>query len=122
MCIIGDILEGILLGKVTVATKPSEYEAANIWSIRHINTLPRELLLTIFRYLSYRQLTLAMMVCKDWRDIAEDPVLWRKYKLAVGRRHLSSLKRILSSRRLECLQYLGGPSKKKSEYFVTVPK
>ena len=106
MCIIGDIIEGLLLGQVTVATKPSEYEFTNIWSIRHINTLPRELVLYILRFLNTRDLKMLMLVNKEWKTLAEDPVLWKKFKLVVDQKKVVHLHNILSLARFECLEHL----------------
>ena len=106
MCILGDILEGILVGKVAIATKPSEYDFKNIWSIRHINTLPRELLLCIFRFLQHSELKQVVLVCKHWRDVGEDPVLWKKFKFVVASKNICYLDTYLNSRRLQCLKSL----------------
>jgi len=106
MCIIGDIIEHILIGKVTVATKPSDYNHFDIWSIRHINTLPRELLLSVFRFLKPSDLKQVVLVCKHWRDIGEDPVLWKHFKLVVANKRIDIVDEILNSKRFLCLQQL----------------
>jgi len=106
MCIIGDIIENILIGKVTVATKPSEFNPLEIWSIRHINTLPRELLLSVFRFLKPSDLKQVVLVCKHWKDIGEEPVLWKNFKLVVANKKISIVDEILNSKRFLCLQQL----------------
>ena len=121
MCIIADFIEGILIGKVAEATKPSEYYVrdTNIWSIRHINTLPRELLLHIFRFLSHSQLKTALRVCSQWREVGEDPILWKYFKLVVTGIEINILPAILSITRLQCLQNLevnGYSEKEKPEF------
>ena len=41
------------------------------------SALPREMRLEIFSYLSYKDLRRALLVCREWRNIGEDPRLWR---------------------------------------------
>ena len=107
MCILVDIIENILLGKVTVATKPCDYQHKDIWSIRHINTLPRELLLAIFRYLSYSDLKTVVLVCKLWMSVGDEPVLWKHFKLVVaGNSNTANIEDILSQKRFLCLEQL----------------
>ena len=108
MCIIVDFIEGILIGKVAEATKPSEYymNVRDIWSIRHINTLPRELLLHIFRFLSHSQLKSVLRVCNQWREVGEDPILWKNFKLVVTGIEINIMPAILGIKRFRCLQNL----------------
>lgn len=108
MCIIVDFIEGILIGKVAEATKPSEYymNVRDVWSIRHINTLPRELLLHIFRFLSHNQLKTVLQVCNQWREVGEDPILWKNFKLVVTGIEINIMPAILNIKRFRCLQNL----------------
>ena len=39
-------------------------------------TLPAEMLQKILQLLPPRDLKMAVLVCKWWRDVGEDPVLW----------------------------------------------
>ena len=84
MCILKDLLEDLIWGRVTTAVKPPGSERQDIWSLRHINSLPREILLLVFRYLNFTDLKTAILVCKTWSDIGEDPVLWKNYKLIIS--------------------------------------
>ena len=84
MCILKDIILDLLWGRVTTASKPPGLENKDIWSLRHINSLPREILLLVFRYLNFTDLKTAILVCKTWSDIGEDPVLWKNYKLIIS--------------------------------------
>lgn len=107
MCLLGDILHDLLMGKVASATKP---EATNdepkIWSIRHINSLPHEILFTIFKFLPFQDLCKSLLICRHWRNVGEDPVLWKKFKLVVGKPKMEQLRSIFSSKRLECIEHL----------------
>ena len=106
MCIIADFVENIFFGTVAVATKPSDFKQEDIWSIRHINTLPKELLLHIFRFLGHGDLKIVVLVCKLWRNIGEDPVLWKHLKFVIGRNNISMIDNILETNRLQCLEHL----------------
>ena len=106
MCIIADFVENIFFGTVAVATKPSDFKQEDIWSIRHINTLPKELLLHIFRFLGHGDLKIVVLVCKLWRNIGEDPVLWKHFKFVIGRNNISMIDNILETNRLQCLEHL----------------
>jgi len=43
----------------------------------HINNLPNEILFGIFKLLSPQDLKTAVLTCKLWKDLGEDPSLWR---------------------------------------------
>lgn len=117
MCFLGDILQDLIMGRVASATKPSEVET-KIWSIRHINSLPQEILFNIFRFVSFDDLRKIVLVCTHWREVGEDPVLWKKFKLVVDKPKMPNLGSILSMKRLSCLEHLevngygysGGPT------------
>jgi len=105
MCILGDLIQSLIMGNVSTASKPEE-EEAKIWSIRHINSLPQELLFTIFKHLTFSDLRSVVLVCKHWRDVGEDPVLWKKLKLVVEKPKMVLISNILSIRRLACVEHL----------------
>ena len=105
MCILGELIQSLIMGKVSPASKPEE-EESKIWSIRHINSLPQEVLFTIFKHLSFSDLSSAVLVCKHWRDVGEDPVLWKKLKLVVEKPKMLLINDILSMRRLACMEHL----------------
>ena len=108
MCILKDLLEDLIWGRVTTALKPPGLERQDIWSLRHINSLPREILLLVFRYLNAKELKTAILVCKTWRDVGEDPVLWKHYKLVVTGIEVETgyLETILAFSRFTSLQHL----------------
>ena len=108
MCILKDLLEDLIWGRVTTALKPPGLERQDIWSLRHINSLPREILLLIFRYLNAKELKTAILVCKTWRDVGEDPVIWKHYKLVVTGIEIDTgyLETILAFSRFTSLQHL----------------
>jgi len=105
MCILGQILQDLIMGRVASATKPPEDEP-KIWSIRHVNSLPQEILFTVFRHLSFQDLRLAILVCKHWQEVGEDPVLWKHLKLVIEKPKIHLLSSILSLKRLACVEHL----------------
>ena len=46
-----------------------------------ISCLPREIMVNIFQYLNYTELKQVVLVCQHWRELGEDPFLWRKFCL-----------------------------------------
>ena len=108
MCILKDLLEDLMWGRITTALKPPGVERQDIWSLRHINSLPREILLLIFRFLNARELKTAIVVCKTWRDVGEDPVIWKHYKLVVSNVEVETgyLQTILAFSRFTSIQHL----------------
>ena len=50
----------------------------------HINNVPEEILYKILSWLSVRDLCTAALVCRHWRNIGEDPGLWRHYLLEIN--------------------------------------
>eukprot|EP00090_Calanus_glacialis_P034207 TRINITY_DN57272_c0_g1_i1.p1 TRINITY_DN57272_c0_g1~~TRINITY_DN57272_c0_g1_i1.p1 ORF type:complete len:292 (-),score=62.66 TRINITY_DN57272_c0_g1_i1:92-967(-) len=103
MCLLGEILQDLIMGRVASATKPGE-EETKIWSIRHINSLPQEVLFSVFKFLSFADLRRVLLVCQHWREVGEDPVLWKKLKLVVEKPVM--LGSVLSIPRLACVEHL----------------
>jgi len=62
--------------------------------------LPAEVLERIFQSLSYRDLRMAVLVCRRWREVGETPELWSSLPVTVNTRTLSLMPEILSSWRL----------------------
>jgi len=50
----------------------------------HINNLPNEILFGIFKLLSPQDLKTAVLTCKLWKDLGEDPSLWRWSVVKLG--------------------------------------
>ena len=50
----------------------------------YFDNIPEEIISKILSWLSVRDLCNAILVCKYWRTIGEDPVLWKKYLLEVN--------------------------------------
>lgn len=50
----------------------------------YLDNIPEEILCKILSWLPVRDLCSAILVCKHWRTIGEDPVLWKKYNLEVN--------------------------------------
>ena len=47
----------------------------------NINSLPKEMLMMIFEKLEFKTLKNVVLVCRYWRSLGEDPVLWRKFEM-----------------------------------------
>ena len=65
-----------------------------------IENLPTEMLLYIFEMLSYRDLKIAMLVCRRWREIGEIQQLWGSLPVIVNKRNISVMPEILSTTRM----------------------
>ena len=61
--------------------------------------LPAEIMERIFRLLPPRTLRMVVLVCRRWRELGEDPLLWCQLCLTVNERNM--LRNLLSSRRLQ---------------------
>ena len=68
------------------------------------NLLPKEILLRIFEYLSYKELMAVVLVSKRWRMIGETPTLWSQFPLSVTNGNMLVMPMILKYRRLELLK------------------
>ena len=66
--------------------------------------IPPELWLHIFSFLPINVLKVVVLVCRTWRKMGEEPVLWKKMKLKVRRETQPILENVLSLRRLERLR------------------
>ena len=51
-----------------------------------INSLPRDMLMEVFRWLPPRDIKMAVLVSKKWMSLAEDPNLWKWTKVTVQNR------------------------------------
>ena len=65
-----------------------------------MENLPTEMLLYIFEMLSYRDLKIAMLVRRRWREIGEIQQLWGSLPVIVNKRNISVMPEILSTRRM----------------------
>ena len=68
--------------------------------------LPPEMMERIFLLLPLRSLKMVVLVCRRWRELGEDPVLWSQLWLTVNERKLSFMSEMLSSRRLQFVMML----------------
>ena len=50
----------------------------------YFDNIPEEIISKILRWLPVKDLCNAILVCKHWRTLGEDPVLWKKYLLEVN--------------------------------------
>jgi len=60
----------------------------------------------IFEKLPFRDLFNVVLVSKTWLDIAEDPLLWKKFKMVKNCRSLDSIEDALSISRLSAMSFL----------------
>ena len=70
----------------------------------NINILPSELLLMIFKKLLITDLKSVMLVCKYWRSMGGDPILWKKFPVLIENPH--QFTQVLSIPRLSCLEHI----------------
>ena len=68
--------------------------------------LPTEVLDLILRLLPRPALQAAALVCRRWREVAEAPGLWAWLRLTATRKNLSSLPRLLDTRRMQGVRKL----------------
>lgn len=70
----------------------------------HIEDLSKDVLLYIFSYLPYSLLKKVILVSRKFKQIGENPWLWRKFKLSIDNNNLKHLNRILNLRRLHSVE------------------
>ena len=63
-----------------------------------MENLPTEMLLYIFEMLSYRDLKIAMLVRRRWREIGEIQQLWGSLPVIVNKRNIFIIHEKLSTR------------------------
>ena len=68
--------------------------------------IPPELLSIIFQFLPFSDLKHALLVCKRWRDLGEQPSLWAKLELQFEGTKEVELHQVLAMKRLQSLQSL----------------
>merc|ERR1712156_340848 len=70
-----------------------------------IRTLPEEVLMSVMSWLPVSDLCNAILVCRHWRTIGENPQLWRRYKLEInyGTKRLAQTLRFARFSKLESL-------------------
>ena len=49
--------------------------------------LPVEILVMIFQSLSLQDLSMAVLVCRRWREVGETPALWSQVTVTVNKRN-----------------------------------
>jgi len=68
--------------------------------------LPNEILETIFLHLPHRDLKVALLVCKRWRQVGEVKRLWSSISLRVDKKNLALMPEMLCTRRLQFASFL----------------
>ena len=67
---------------------------------KNIFILPFEIMSSIFQYLQYTDLMTTVLVCKEWRKIGTDSILWKNFSLVKKDHCLDSIGNILKIPRL----------------------
>merc|ERR1711892_966432 len=65
-----------------------------------LSCVPREILSKIFRFLSFIDLANAILVSKLWKEVAEDPWLWRDFPLNMKSIEMVKIRRFICVRNL----------------------
>jgi len=68
-----------------------------------IQTLPEEMLMKIFCCLDLSDLATVLLVCRQWKEVAESPWLWKRLEIVVGQMKVNNIG-ILGTRRLESVK------------------
>ena len=71
---------------------------------KSIDSLPIEILLMIFKKLHFSDLNSAILVSKKWKNIIEDPFLWKKFTSKAV--YPDQVGRLLEIPRLSMMKYL----------------
>ena len=69
-----------------------------------LSNLPPELRLKILSFLSHHELKMVVRVNRRWREMGEDPLLWRRLRLVVLSRTQPVMEQVLRIRRLQRLR------------------
>ena len=69
-----------------------------------MESIPKEILVCILRYLPYDDLKRSRLVCQRFLDAASERKLWREFVLRVSNRNLSSIKAIFELNFMKDLQ------------------
>ena len=69
-----------------------------------VEMIPGEILLTIARLLSYRDLCSLALVSRGWWRVARDPLLWKSFPLSFRFESPETVMRILSCQRFSLLE------------------
>ena len=65
--------------------------------------LPVEILEMIFHSVSLQDLSMAVLVCRRWREVGETPALWSQFTVTVNERNQSMVTDIMRSRRMKAV-------------------
>ena len=68
-----------------------------------IQFLPQEMMMKVFSYLALQDLANVLLVCHQWKEVAESPWLWRRLEVVVGQMKVNNIG-ILGTRRLESVK------------------
>ena len=66
--------------------------------------LPVEILEKIFQFLPLKDLCLALLVCRRWREVGETPALWSQFTVTVDKRNQLMVTDIMRSRRMKAVR------------------
>lgn len=84
-------------------------------TLKDINSLPEKLMLYIFSYLNHHEKNNCALVCRNWRNLAHNPKLWKALKLrpefkdAIHVRNVEYFTYLLGHRFNQTLEYIELP-------------
>ena len=82
---------------------------------KEINSLPEKIIVHIFSFLNHHELIKCALVCKYWRNLTQNPKLWRALKLrpdfkdSIYIRNIDYFTHLLSHRFCTSLEYIELP-------------
>ena len=68
---------------------------------RTLSELPEEIFRIIFSFLPHKHLLSVVLVSKLWRELGENPLLWKEFTLWIRREHVRKIEEVLAIRRLK---------------------
>eukprot|EP00092_Neocalanus_flemingeri_P033764 GFUD01036711.1.p1 GENE.GFUD01036711.1~~GFUD01036711.1.p1 ORF type:complete len:246 (-),score=70.24 GFUD01036711.1:20-757(-) len=71
---------------------------------RRLSELPEEVLRIIFTFLPHKDLLSVVLVSQLWRELGENPLLWKRFTLCIRREHVRRINEVMEIKRLKHLQ------------------
>jgi len=84
--------------------------------------LPAEILDKIFSYLTLKELSVMLLVCRRWRQVGETPGLWASATVRVNSNNILDMSRILNTGRLGAVRKFIIETELSAEALVTLVK
>ena len=64
-------------------------------------TLPSELWVIVFTFLSFKDLCSVILVCQLWKSLGENPSLWKMFTFCIKREHVRRMEEVFSIPRFQ---------------------